>query len=125
MLALAAERIEMAFPRKPVGPWRQGHQLHLQRGRHHTGRGRRSDGLDVTVDVRGRPAAQGHDRRLIPAADAADLLGVPKTWVLAEARANRIPHVRLGRYVRFEANELEAWWRARRRGPSFGHPNAQ
>lgn len=54
---------------------------------------------------------------LIDSAQAADLLGVPKTWVLAEARADRIPHVRLGRYVRFEAEQLEAWWQARRRGP--------
>ncbi len=54
---------------------------------------------------------------LLIADQAAELLGVPKTWVLAEARADRIPHIRLGRYVRFEASELEAWWQARRRGP--------
>lgn len=54
---------------------------------------------------------------LIDAAAAGDLLGVPRTWVLAEARADRIPHVRLGRYVRFDPVELQAWWRARRRGP--------
>ena len=56
--------------------------------------------------------------RLVDAAGAAELLGVPKSWVLAEARANRIPHVRLGRYVRFEPVELERWWRTRRRGPA-------
>jgi excisionase family DNA binding protein len=55
---------------------------------------------------------------LVDATGAADLLGVPKTWVLAEARADRIPHVRLGRYVRFDPIELERWWRARTRGPS-------
>lgn len=54
---------------------------------------------------------------LIDAEAAGALLGVPRSWVLAEARAERIPHVRLGRYVRFEAAELEAWWRSRRRGP--------
>jgi excisionase family DNA binding protein len=54
---------------------------------------------------------------LITAEDAAELLAVPKSWVLAEARANRIPHVRLGRYVRFEAGALEDWWASRRRGP--------
>ena len=54
---------------------------------------------------------------LLDAAGAAELLNVPKTWVLAEARAERCPHVRLGRYVRFDAEELEAWWRARARGP--------
>lgn len=54
---------------------------------------------------------------LVDAESAAGLLGVPKSWVLAEARADRIPHVRLGRYVRFEPAQLEVWWAARRRGP--------
>jgi excisionase family DNA binding protein len=55
--------------------------------------------------------------RLLTAEEAGELLAVPKSWVLAEARADRIPHVRLGRYVRFEREALEAWWQARRRGP--------
>ena len=54
---------------------------------------------------------------LLDANGASALLNVPASWVLAEARANRIPHVRLGRYVRFDADELEAWWRGRLRGP--------
>ena len=54
---------------------------------------------------------------LLDATEAGRLLAVPASWVLAEARANRIPHVRLGRYVRFSAEELEEWWRARMRGP--------
>lgn len=54
---------------------------------------------------------------LVDAAEAGRLLSVPASWVLAEARAGRIPHVRLGRYVRFSAQELEDWWRARMRGP--------
>ena len=48
---------------------------------------------------------------------AGELLHVPASWVLAEARAERIPHVRLGRYVRFDADELGAWWKSRARGP--------
>jgi hypothetical protein len=36
---------------------------------------------------------------------------------MGEARADRIPHVRLGRYVRFDGEQLEAWWRERSRGP--------
>jgi len=55
--------------------------------------------------------------QLLTAEQASELLSVPKTWVLAEARADRIPHVRLGRYVRFEADALEEWWAQRRRGP--------
>ncbi len=54
---------------------------------------------------------------LLDASAAGELLGVPRTWVLSEARADRIPHIRLGRYVRFEARELEAWWQTRARGP--------
>jgi excisionase family DNA binding protein len=54
---------------------------------------------------------------LTRAEEAAAQLGVPKTWVLAEARADRIPHVRLGKYVRFDPHELEVWWRSRTRGP--------
>lgn len=54
---------------------------------------------------------------LLNAAEAGELLNVPKTWVLAEARANRIPHVRLGRYVRFDATDLQNWWEARKQGP--------
>lgn len=58
---------------------------------------------------------------LLDAEEAGELLNVPKSWVLTEARAGRIPHVRLGRYVRFEPEALRAWWRDRRQGPSgFG-----
>lgn len=48
---------------------------------------------------------------------AGQLLNVPASWVLQEARAGRIPHVRLGRYRRFDARALEDWWRARAQGP--------
>ena len=54
---------------------------------------------------------------LLNAQQAGELLNVPKTWILAEARAERLPHVRLGRYVRFDADELLAWARERARGP--------
>ena len=48
---------------------------------------------------------------------AAELLGVPKSWVMAEARRDAIPHIRLGKYVRFDQGELEEWWQQRARGP--------
>lgn len=54
---------------------------------------------------------------LLDAKQAGVLLNVPHTWVLAEARADRIPHVRLGRYVRFDRAQLLAWAHARQRGP--------
>jgi excisionase family DNA binding protein len=46
---------------------------------------------------------------LLDAKGAAALLNVPDSWVLREARAGRIPHVRLGKYVRFDRAELLAW----------------
>src|SRR3954469_7266369 len=54
---------------------------------------------------------------LLDARGAAALLNVPASWVLAEARADRIPHVRLGPYVRFDSGGRQTWWQTRRRGP--------
>lgn len=54
---------------------------------------------------------------LLDAKAASRLLSVPASWVLAEARADRIPHIRLGRYVRFDADELLEWCKSRQRGP--------
>ena len=61
--------------------------------------------------------------RLLSAAEVAELLAVPVTWVRESTRAGRLPHVRLGRYVRYERNEILAWLSeqtsGRARGPSF------
>jgi excisionase family DNA binding protein len=54
---------------------------------------------------------------LMDARAAGRLLGVPHTWLLAQARAGRIPHHRLGRYVRFKAAELLRWLDRNRSGP--------
>lgn len=55
--------------------------------------------------------------RLLDAKGAGEQLNVPPRWVLAEARADRIPHVRLGRYVRFDPDQLHVWAKERTRGP--------
>jgi excisionase family DNA binding protein len=54
---------------------------------------------------------------LLDADGASALLNVPATWILAQAREDAIPHVRLGRYVRFDADDLREWAQERRRGP--------
>jgi len=36
-------------------------------------------------------------------------LGVPHTWLLAQARAGRVPHHKLGYYVRFNPEDLKEW----------------
>jgi len=58
----------------------------------------------VAVAARGNPGAPqlGFDP-LLTAEDVAALLRVSKAWVYAETRAQRIPHVPLGRYVRTAA----------------------
>jgi excisionase family DNA binding protein len=60
---------------------------------------------------------------LIDAKAAGELLGVPASWLLAQARAGRIPHHRLGHYVRFSGADLRDWLRENRIEPeSNGSP---
>jgi excisionase family DNA binding protein len=47
--------------------------------------------------------------RLLDAQEVATRLGVPETWVRESARSGAIPHVRLGRYVRFDLDDVERW----------------
>ncbi len=66
-----------------------------------------------------------HDRPraftpLIDARAASELLGVPYTWLLAQARAGRIPHHRLGHYVRFDPEDLKDWLCDTRSAPRGG-----
>jgi excisionase family DNA binding protein len=66
------------------------------------------------------PDPAEHIRRaftpLIDAKVASTLLGVPYTWLLAQARAGNIPHYRLGHYVRFDPDDLKTWLREERPG---------
>lgn len=47
--------------------------------------------------------------RLLTAAEVAELLAVPERWVRDASREGRIPHVPLGRYVRFRRETVLAW----------------
>lgn len=49
------------------------------------------------------------DDRLLEATEVADLLAVPVRWVREHTRSGRIPHVRLGRYVRYRREAVVAW----------------
>ena len=46
---------------------------------------------------------------LLDAKAAGELLGVPSSWCLAEARAGRLPHVKLGKYTRWRTADLVSW----------------
>jgi excisionase family DNA binding protein len=54
---------------------------------------------------------------LLTAAEVAELLSVPKSWVYAEARAGRLPNIRVGRYRRFSLESIEEWTKNLERGP--------
>lgn len=47
--------------------------------------------------------------RLLTAAEVAELLSVPVSWVREATRSGAIPHVRLGRYVRYREADVLAW----------------
>jgi excisionase family DNA binding protein len=46
--------------------------------------------------------------RLLEVEDVADYLGMRTDWVYREVRAGRLPHIRLGRAVRFRRESIEA-----------------
>lgn len=48
---------------------------------------------------------------LLTAEEVAALLQVTSAWVYAQTRRHRIPHLRLGRYVRYRRDALDAWMR--------------
>lgn len=51
--------------------------------------------------------------RLLEPQEVAEYLGMKVRWVYEEAKAGRLPHVRLGRYVRFRQESIDAWLEAR------------
>jgi excisionase family DNA binding protein len=57
---------------------------------------------------------------LLTADEVAALLQVTKAWVYAETRAKRIPHVPLGRYVRYRRSAVLEWIAALERQASRG-----
>lgn len=52
--------------------------------------------------------AAGEDR-LLTADEVAGLLHVTKGWVYEQTRRDCMPHIRLGRYVRFRRSAVERW----------------
>jgi excisionase family DNA binding protein len=53
---------------------------------------------------------------LLTAPEVAEMLAVPVTWVRAETRAGRMPHLALGRYRRYEREAVLAWLETQRAG---------
>jgi excisionase family DNA binding protein len=67
---------------------------------------RRGDDF-ANADKQERATAEGTEG-LLTAEDIAKAIGVPKAWLLDAARQKRVPHYRLGKYVRFRLSEVAA-----------------
>jgi excisionase family DNA binding protein len=93
----------------------------------------RPEGLVVNGNGRSRTTCrkertlQNHPRtrpgdRLLTAAEVADILALPESWVREATRAGRLPHLKLGRYRRYSRQAIEAWLEEQQAGPP---PTAQ
>jgi excisionase family DNA binding protein len=55
--------------------------------------------------------------RLLTAAEVAELLTVPESWVREATRDGRLPHLALGRYRRYDRDAIAAWLEDQQAGP--------
>jgi excisionase family DNA binding protein len=77
-----------------------------------------------------QPDIAGEDDRVAPsrlleADDVARYIGMTTDWIYREVRAGRMPHIRLGRYVRFRRESIDAWLAGRERGPVAGRARSR
>jgi excisionase family DNA binding protein len=47
--------------------------------------------------------------RLLTAEEVAEQLAVPVSWVREHTRSGAIPHVRLGRWIRYDMSDVDEW----------------
>ena len=52
---------------------------------------------------------------LLTIKESANLLRVKVSWLYERTRRNEVPHLKLGKYLRFDEDELVAWARRFRR----------
>lgn len=62
-------------------------------------------------------------RELLTRREVCALLRVEPRYVYQLVNERRIPHLKLGRYLRFDATEIDGWLRASRR-PAAPHASA-
>jgi len=68
-------------------------------------------GQMVERGAEGEGSAEGQEDpfEMLTADEVAVWLHVTKDWVYTQTRANHIPHVPLGRYVRYRRGAVKAW----------------
>jgi excisionase family DNA binding protein len=61
-----------------------------------------------------------HEDELLTLEEAAALLKVPKSWIYERTRKGAIPHVKLGKYLRFPRFDLLQWINTQKRSAGQG-----
>jgi excisionase family DNA binding protein len=72
-----------------------------------------ADGLDIPP-----PGGGPLSEPLLDPAAAAGLLSVKPSWVYEAVRDGRLPHLKVGRHIRFLRTDLEDWVVGQRAGQS-------
>jgi excisionase family DNA binding protein len=72
------------------------------------------------VDVAENGSQEALAEPLLDAAAAARLLSVRPSWIYEAVRAGRLPHLKIGRHIRFLRSDLESWVLTRRVGGTVG-----
>ena len=68
------------------------------------------------VDTAENGAQEALAGPLLDAAAAARLLSVRPSWIYEAVRAGHLPHLKIGRHIRFLRSDLEDWVLTRRVG---------
>lgn len=72
------------------------------------------------VSIHGNPIGQTElrtlkasemEKRLLSVAEASQLLGMSESFLYKLAESKAIPHLRLGRAVRFDVSQIDTWLR--------------
>lgn len=71
------------------------------------------------------PAREALSEPLLDATAAAELLSVRPSWVYEVVRAGRLPHLKIGRHIRFLRSDLQSWVMTRRVDTSTKSPAQQ
>ncbi len=70
---------------------------------------RQSSGRSLGICAPISPRAWEVSMEWLTIQEAAELLRVKVSWIYERTRTNSIPHVKLGKYLRFDRDELIAW----------------
>jgi excisionase family DNA binding protein len=71
----------------------------------------------MRLQAKRKGGGQMRDERLLSVQEVAELYGVPRSWVYTQAEAGRLPHFKIGRYVRFKREDIADWLAGQRREP--------